>query len=77
MNTRTVFEATFESFEKSNHYKQAIVQAEKDIESCHSIGKFDDGDPNHPMYNDNYNYVTGEYKLFGYEQEAFMSKQYK
>jgi hypothetical protein len=77
MNTRTVSESTFKAFEKSNHCKQALLQAEKDIESSHNLGQFDNGDPNHPMYNNNYNYATGEYKLFGYEQEDFMSKQYK
>ena len=78
MEKRKVPNAVFEAFEKTQHYKQAFIDAEKEIERNHKNGSFSEGDPNHPMYNNNYNYVTGKYvSLFGYDQDEFMVKQYK
>lgn len=77
MEKRKVSEAAFKAFEKTKQYKQAFIEAEKAIERDHENGIFSEGDPNHPMYNEGYNYATGTYNLFGYEQEAFLSKQYK
>ena len=52
--------------------------AEKLIESDHALGIFDDGDPNHPMYNNGINYKTGlPLSLFGYNVDEFLAKQYK
>lgn len=77
MEKRTVPEAAFRAFEKTKHYKQAFVEAGKSIERDHENGIFSEGNPNHPKYNNNYNYITQEYKLFGYDQNKFLAKQYK
>lgn len=77
MEKRKVSNAVFEAFEKTQHYKQAFIEAEKAIERDHENGIFSEGDLNHPMYNGGYNYCTKEYKLFGYEQNEFLAKQYK
>ena len=43
----------------------------------HLRGEFEDGDPNHPKYNNGYNYATGKYvSLFGYSQDELLAKQY-
>ena len=77
MEKRKVTEAAFKAFEKTKHYKQAFIEAEKSIERDHENGIFSECDPNHPMYNNAYNYATQEYKLFGYDQNEFLAKQYK
>lgn len=77
MEKRKATEATFKAFEKTKHYKQALIEAEKSIERDHENGIFSEGDPNYPMYNGSYNYATQEYNLFGYDQNKFLAKQYK
>ena len=77
MEKRKVPNAVFEAFEKTKHYKQAFIEAEKSIERDHENGIFSECDPNHPMYNNGYNYATQEYKLFGYDQNEFLAKQCK
>lgn len=58
--------------------QQAIREAGKLLDDQHAMGIFDDGDPNHPMYNNGINYVTGlPVQLFGYDVVEFMGKQYK
>ena len=77
MEKRKASDAAFKVFEKTKQYKQAFIDAEKAIERDHESGIFSDGNPNHPMYNDGYNYCTKGYNLFGYEQNEFLAKQYK
>lgn len=56
---------------------QAMREADAELYAKHLRGEFDEGDPNHPKYNDGYNYATGKFvSLFGYEQDEFMAKQY-
>ena len=58
--------------------QQALHEANKELCCQHARGKFDEGDPNHPMYNAWVNYVTGlPATLFGYETSEFLRKQYK
>ena len=58
--------------------KQALHEADKMLRDQHALGHFDEGDPNHPAYNNGINYVTGlPSKLFGYETSEFLDKQYK
>ena len=55
---------------------QAMSECNNALQRQHELGIFDEGDPNHPKYNDGYNYATGKYvSLFGYEQDEFMAKQ--
>ena len=77
MEKRTVPETAFKAFEKTKQYKQAFIEAEKSIERDHENGIFSEGDPNHPLYNNNYNYASKEYTLFGYTQKELMGRQYK
>ena len=56
---------------------QAMLEADNEIWAKHALGEFDDGDPNHPKYNNYFNYATGKYSLFGYTEDEFMAKQYK
>lgn len=76
MNKRKVTESVFKAFEKTQQYKQAFVDADKSIERDHENGIFAEGNPNHPMYNNNYNYASKEYTIFGYAQKEFLAKQY-
>ena len=56
----------------------AMREADKMIRDGHVHGVFDEGDPNHPMYNGGINYITGlPVTIFGYETEEFLKKQYK
>lgn len=58
--------------------RQAIREADKALRTDHACGIFSEGDPNHPMYNNGISYVTGQpFRLFGYDVEEFMGKQYK
>lgn len=53
-------------------------EAVKDIEAEHRAGIFDEGDPNHPKYNNGINYSTGlPVSIFGYDVAEFLGKQYK
>ncbi len=63
---RTVQEAVFQAFEKTRHYKQAYIDACKELDNTprHML---DEGNPNHPMYD----------QIFGYDREEFMARQYK
>lgn len=75
---RTVSQAVFDQFLKLNRTKQTLREAEKELEAQHVMGIFSEDDPNHPKYNNGYNYATGKYvELLGYEQNVFMAKQYK
>ena len=56
---------------------QAMREADNYLYSKHLRGEFDEGDPNHPKYNNGYNYATGKFvSLFGYKQDEFMAKQH-
>jgi hypothetical protein len=58
--------------------KQAMRECDNELRAQHKKGQFDDGDPNHPKFNDGFNYATGKYvNLFGYAQDEFMVKQYR
>lgn len=57
--------------------KAALREADSDLRKKHESGVFDEGDPNHPMYNGGYNYAAGKYVLFGVDQDEFMAKQYR
>lgn len=57
--------------------QQAMNEAEQELFAKHEKGIFDDGDPNHPKYNNGYNYATGKFvELFGYSQDDLLAKQY-
>ena len=56
---------------------QAVREADRELRNKHLGGEFDEGDPNNPKYNGGYNYATGKYQLFGYDQDEFMAKQYR
>ena len=57
---------------------RAMREADAEILAKHRAGIFDDGDPNHPKYNNGINYATGlPVSLFGYETRAFMARQYR
>ena len=56
---------------------KAMQECDDALYSQHCKGIFDDGDPNHPKYNNGWNYATGQFvSLFGYDQNEFMAKQY-
>jgi hypothetical protein len=58
--------------------KQAMRESDNELRALHEKGIFDDGDPNHPKFNDGFNYATGKYvHLFGYSQDELLRKQYK
>lgn len=59
--------ATFETFEKTDRYKQACAESIKSYESIPDHLRCE-GDPNHPMYQNT---------LFGYVEKEFLAKQYK
>lgn len=57
---------------------QAMREAGEELRAQHARGIFDDGDPNHPKYNNGINYATGKpLSLFGYETNGFMLRQYR
>lgn len=57
---------------------QAMREADTLLRADHARGIFDDGDPNHPQYNNGINYATGKpLSLFGYETDSFMLRQYR
>ena len=58
--------------------RRAMREADELIRADHARGIFDDGDPNHPKYNNGINYVTGKpARIFGYETAEFMKRQYR
>lgn len=57
--------------------KAAMCKADDELYTKHMRGEFDNGDPNHPKYNNGYNYATGKFvSLLGYAQDALLAKQY-
>jgi hypothetical protein len=57
---------------------RAMREADEQIRANHKRGQFDDGDPNHPKYNNGINYTTGQpATLFGYDTAAFMARQHR
>ena len=56
---------------------QAMREADNELYAKHLRGEFDEGDPNHPKYNGGYNYATGKFNLFGYDEKEFLARQYK
>ena len=58
--------------------REAIAEADKELLEQHRQGIFSEGNPNHPMYNNGWNYALGgPDKLFGYQTAQFLAKQYK
>jgi hypothetical protein len=58
--------------------KQAMKAADDELYRQHLQGIFSEGNPNHPMYNNGYNYATGKFvTLFGHSQDELLAKQYK
>lgn len=58
--------------------QQAMRECDNQLRAQHKKGIFDEGDPNHPKYNGGFNYATGQYvQMFGYTQNALLSKQYR
>lgn len=56
---------------------KAMREADEQIRAKHRAGIFDEGDPNHPKYNNGVNYATGlPVSLFGYDTVDFLKKQY-
>ena len=53
--------------------KQALQDADRELQLEHCKGIFHDGDPNNPIYNNGINYT----QLFGYNTKEFLGKQYK
>lgn len=77
MQKRKVAQAVFETKEANRIAAQAMKEADDAIYAQHPRGIFDDGDPNHPKYNNGYNYATGKFvNLFGYSQDEMLAKQY-
>ena len=70
---RKRMEAFYETKQVKRMQKAATEEAIKLIEENHTKGIFDEGDPNHPKYNNGINYKT----LFGYPIAEFLAKQYK
>jgi hypothetical protein len=57
---------------------RAMREVDAEIRTNHKRGQFDEGDPNHPKYNNGINYTTGQpATLFGYDTAEFMAKQYR
>jgi len=78
MIKRPVAQAVFTAFEKTSMFRKAGVDAVNELYAKESLGQFDEGNPNHPMYNNGFDYTKNEYvSLFGYKQREFMAKQYK
>lgn len=67
MNKRTVPQAVFDSPEAIRIARQAHREAcaELDATPRHLL---DEGNPNHPMYDN---------KIFGYDEQEFLRRQYK
>lgn len=58
--------------------RRAMREADEEIRAKHRRGEFDEGDPNHPKFNNGVNYATGKpVTLFGYDVDEFMSRQHK
>ena len=74
MNTkRTVAQSVFDSPEAKKLIKKAFAEVDKERDALFRAGgPFQEGDPNHPMYNQSSNNPT---HLFGYPTKEFLSKQ--
>lgn len=58
--------------------RRAMREADEELRAKHARGEFDEGDPNHPKYNNGINYVTGKpVRLFGQNTDEFMARQYR
>jgi hypothetical protein len=66
------------TYDLPNKYaQQAMRESNMLICTHHKAGIFDDGDPNHPKYNNGINYATGKpLTIFGYDTDKFLRKQY-
>lgn len=62
---------TLSKREAKKLYREAFADAERDIIAKHKAGEFDDGDPNHPQYNNGFNYT----QCFGMTWDALFSRQ--
>lgn len=64
---RTVPNAIFEAYAKTKGYKQAFIDAKRELDNTprHLL---DEGNPNHPRYDN---------KIFGYDEKEFLARQYK
>jgi len=77
MSNSAVNQSVFNSKDAIRIAKIAFAEAENDLYNKHLRGDFDDGDPNHPKYNNGYNYATMKFvNLFGYSQDGLLAKQY-
>jgi hypothetical protein len=52
----------------------ALKAANRELSAKHERGEFDEGDPNHPKYNNGHNYTL---PLFGHKTADFLAKQYR
>ena len=76
---RSVLQTVFDNFQKENKKVIALtmLKVDNELQAQHERGIFNEGDPNHPIYNSGYNYATGKFvNLFGYEKDEFLAKQY-
>jgi hypothetical protein len=65
---RTIPQSVFDSAEARGVQRAAIAESNRDQDAKFAAGgPFDEGNPNHPMYD----------SLFGYERDEFMAKQYR
>ena len=77
MSKRTVAQSVFDSPAALRIAKQATHEAGVELERQHRAGVFDEGDPNHPKYNNGSNYATGlPVSLFGEAPTTFLRRQY-
>lgn len=78
MKKFTVPQSVFDSKLAMKIAKEGHRQAVNLLEAEHKRGIFDEGDPNHPKYNNGINYATRlPVSLFGYGTQEFLMKQYK
>lgn len=67
---RTVSQAVFDSPQALKAAQAGHRQACAELDAqFHAGGPFDEGNPNHPMYNTK--------TLFGYPEKEFLAKQYR
>lgn len=68
-----------QSYDLPKHLaRKAMREAEEQILAQHKKGIFDEGDPNHPKYNNGINYATGKpLTIFGHDTDEFMQRQHQ
>lgn len=67
----------YETKEAKNVARLAMCECDAQLAAQHAAGIFDEGDPNHPKYNNGINYATGmPVSLFGHKTKDFLAKQY-